>query len=471
MADNNVTRRRALQALGVAGFAGLAGCGEETGPGGDDDGNGNGETDPMTTEGTRTPQDVSGTIKIGVLQPLTGDLRYYGQQSVWGFLSGLAYKGDSEPPGDISAGTITMDVGDVTYELLLRDTEFTADIAQTRATDLVQSENVDMLFGCSSSGAATRVIDTVVSATNVPYMAGPAASADITSNNETCRDIVFRASENTAMDARSGGQYVAEETDVENVYLFGADYSFGRAVVNNYEQVLAANGVNVIDTRFVERGYSDWGPLLDNAEEAGADGIVGGFTVATLPQLFTAFLTGDYSFRAFGGFATLITNTVVGETMQNALGEDLTAQDIRDAKLGPFTTRYHWNQYDNPINDAFVDTYTSTYGMVPDLFTSGTFTAASAIHQAARYGGSLEGADIASELRGMTVRDTPKGENGYTFQTYNNQIRSEMTVADPIPTTDEWADAWSATIMPGEPRVRISGEDATIPESDVSCSL
>jgi branched-chain amino acid transport system substrate-binding protein len=273
------------------------------------------------------------------------------------------------------------------------------------------------------------------------------------------------------MDARSGGKYVAEETDVQDVYLFGADYSFGRAVVNNYRDVLEANGVNVIETRFVERGYSDWGPLLDNAEEAGADGIVGGFTVATLPQLFTAFLTGDYSYRAFGGFATLITNTVVGETMQNALGQDLTAQDIRDAKLGPFTTRYHWNQYDNDINDSFVEMYTDTYGIPPDLFSSGTFTAASAIHQGARLSGSLDGADIAGELRGMTVRDTPKGSNGYTFQTHNNQARSEMTVADPIPTTDEWADNWSAPIMPGEPRVRISGEDATIPASDMSCSL
>ncbi len=56
-------------------------------------------------------------------------------------------------------------------------------------------------------------------------MLGPAASADITSNSETCSDLVYRASENTAMDARSGGKYVARETDVSSVYLFGADYS------------------------------------------------------------------------------------------------------------------------------------------------------------------------------------------------------------------------------------------------------
>ncbi len=54
----------------------------------------------------------------------------------------------------------------------------------------------------------------------------------------------------------------------------------------------------------------------------------------------------------------------------------------------------------------------------------------------------------------MTVTDTPKGEDGYTFQEYNNQAQSAMTVANPIPTTDEWADNWRAAIMPGEPLAR-----------------
>jgi branched-chain amino acid transport system substrate-binding protein len=175
----------------------------------------------------------------------------------------------------------------------------------------------------------------------------------------------------------------------------------------------------------------------------------------------------------FGGFATQITNRIVGQTLLKALGEPLTEQKLRDTELGPFTTRYHWNQYDNEINSQFVDTYTSTYGVVPDLFTSGTFTAASAIVQAVEQSGSTEGADIADALRGMTVTDTPKGEGGYTFQEYNNQARSSMTVASVVPTTDEWADSWNAPVMPSEPLATIPAEEATIPaDSDqMGCSL
>ncbi len=446
-----------LGALGV-GLTGLSGCVSDP-----DDGNGG-------TEGTT---DTGQSVSIGMLQPLSGDLSYYGEQSLWGFLSGLAYKADTDPVADPSTGELTTTVGDVEYTIYVRDTEFTADTAQTAATNLVENQGVDMLAGCSSSGSARRVISTVVNQSEVPMMVGPAASAGITSNSDTCSDLVYRASENTAMDARSGGTYVANQTDISRVYLFGADYSFGRAVVNNYRDVLEAEGVEIIDTRFVERGYAEWEGLLDNAEEAGAEGVVGGFTVATLPNMFNAFLSGEYSFSVFGGFATRITNSVVGGTMQNVLGEPLTAEAIAGSNLGPFTTRYHWNQYDNAINDAFVDSYTDTYGVVPDLFTSGTFTAASAIHQAITEGGSTAGADIADALKGMTVTDTPKGENAYTFQEYNNQARSAMTVANPIPTTDEWADSWGAAIMPGEPLARIGGDQATIPEDSdqMDCSL
>jgi len=436
-------------AAGLAGVSGLSGC---LGGGGGS---------------------ASGTVTLGVLQPVSGELvQYYGTQSLWAFYSGLAHRADGDPLAaeDAADGDYSYEVGDVTYELLVRDTQFSADQAQTLATDLVQGEDVDMLVGATSSGSARRIAQNVVPQAEVPYVAGPAASAGVTNSPDNCSELVFRASETTAMDARSGGKYVATETDVDSVYLFGADYSFGRAVVNNYREVLEAEGVDIVDERLVERGTSEWEGLLQNAEEAGADGIVGGFTIVTLPALFTAFLQGEYSFRLFGGFATEALNAVVGGILDNQLDE-VTADSIYDAGLGPFTTRYHWNQYDNEINDAFVDTYTSAYGKVPDLFTSGMFTAASAIDQAVQEGGSTDGADVAEALRGMTVQDTPKGEGAYTFQEYNNQARSAMTVADAVPTAEEFADTWAAGVQPGEPVATFEAGETTIPAEDVDCSL
>ncbi|QDX39367.1 ABC transporter substrate-binding protein [Salarchaeum sp. JOR-1] len=462
-----VSRRALLRAAGAAGIAGIAGCS-------------GGSNTTTTTDGGTTGDTTSGgtmtggsKLKIGVLQPVSGSLKYYGQQALWGFYSGLAYKGDTSPIPNAATGTYTTTVGDVDYELVVRDTKFSADTAQSKAIDLVQNENVDMLFGLTSSGAATRVINTVVKPTGIPLMAGPAASAGITSNAETCHENVFRASENTAMDARSGGRYVAEQSDVSSVYLFGADYSFGHAVVENYRSVLEDHGIEIVGEKYVPQGYSQWDGLLQNAQDAGAEGIVGGFTVSTLPQMFTAYLQGDYDYTVFGGFATRITNQVVGQTLQKVLGKPLTREELQNTGLGPFTTRYHWNQYDNEINNSFVDTYTSTYGVVPDLFTSGTFTAASSIVQAVEAAGSTNGEDVSNALRGMTVADTPKGTDAYTFQTYNNQARSAMTVADVVPTSDEQSSNWGAPVMPSTPVATVGKDKTTIPKGspDMGCSL
>jgi len=465
-----------LRATGVAAAAGLAGCsGGGDGSGGDGGGDGGDGASSETTAGGSmgTPEGASGSVKIGVMQPLSGPLVYYGQQSLWGMYSGFAYKAGTDPIAEAASGTQTVTVGDVDYELVVRDTELSPDKAQQIATDLVQNEEVDLLWGCTSSGSADRVVKNVAKPSGTPIMVGPAASATITSSAETCGEHVFRANENTAMDARSGGAYVASETDVERVYLMGADYSFGHAVVQNYRSVLEAEGVEIVGEKFVPQGYSEFEGILDNAVAAGAQGFVGGFTAQTLPALITTFINGGYDMRMFGGFATEITTTIVGQTLQNALGTPLTAEEIATEKFGPFTTRYHWNQYENEVNDAYRQMHVETYGKVPDLLSAGQFVAASAVVQAVSESGSTDGADVADALRGMTVTDTPKGEGGYVFQEYNNQARSAMTIADPVPTTDEWSDTWGAAIMPSEPVATVEMDRTTIPadSSEMACQL
>jgi branched-chain amino acid transport system substrate-binding protein len=449
----------------VAGLTGLAGC--LGGGEGSDGSDGSAGSDGSDGSGG----DLSGeTVRIGALQPTSGDLQYYGQISLRGFYSGLAYKHDLDPIEDATPGTYTVEPeGGPTYEIVVEDTGFSPDTAQSVATDLVLDEEVDVLFGGTSSDSARRLINTVVDETDVPYLIGPAADAGITVSDEFCHPLAFRASEHTAMDARAGGTYVAENFDIDTVAVFASNNAFGQSVAENYAQVLQDNGVDVLEPRFVEVGYSEFDGLFQQAVSDGATGVVGGFTASTLPQFLTSAISFDV--QVFGGFAALLTTKLIGGTIESALGEGFTEQDIKGAGLGPFTSRYHWNQYENPINEDFRQMHIDAYGIVPDLFSSGTFTAASALSQAVSESGSTQGADIADALRGMTVADTPKGTDEYTFQQHNNQAASQMTVAWPVPTSDEYADTWDAPIMPGQPLERLEAEDVMVPEGDASCSL
>ncbi|APW99113.1 branched-chain amino acid ABC transporter substrate-binding protein [Halobiforma lacisalsi AJ5] len=451
----NTTRRGALKrtgALTAVGLGGLAGCLDEQGgqAGGD-------------------PEDE--TITIGALQPVSGELEYYGQISLMGFYSGLAYKYGVDPIEDMTTGSYELDPDDgPTFEIIVEDTEFNPETAQNVAESLVVDEDVDLLFGGSSSDSARRIIPNVVDEADVPYIIGPAADGDITVSSEHCHDLAFRASEHTAMDARAGGRYVAEQGDVSTVAIFAAEGAFGEGVANNYQEVLENQGVEVLEPRFVEAGYSEFEGMFDEAVEQGADGVVGGFTFITLPEFLPTAMSYD-EIQAFGGFAALVTTQITGQTVEAVLGEDFTAEDIQDAGLGPFTTRYHWNQYDNPINDEFVDLHIDAYDQVPDLFSAGTFVGASALVQAIEESGSTEGEDIADAMHGMTVTDTPKGENAYTFQEHNNQAASAMTVAWPVPTSEEYEDTWDAAVMPGEPVETYAAEEVVVPAEEASCDL
>ena len=161
--DERITRRAALCGLGAGGALGLAGClggGGEGDGGANNGGSGTNGSNGSTAGSSGGGGSGSGPVTIGVLQPLSGDLQYYGRLALQGILSGFAYKADSDPLTDVSTGPKSLSVGDTDYELLVQDTELSASTAQSLATDLVQDGDVDMLLGCASS-AVTQVINTV----------------------------------------------------------------------------------------------------------------------------------------------------------------------------------------------------------------------------------------------------------------------------------------------------------------------
>jgi branched-chain amino acid transport system substrate-binding protein len=46
-----------------------------------------------------------------------------------------------------------------------------------------------------------------------------------------------------------------------------------------------------------------------------------------------------------------------------------------------------------------------------------------------------------------------------------------MTIANPVPTSDEWAGSWDSAIMPSEPISRVGGEESNLPSDQVDCDL
>ena len=438
----------------------------------------------------------AGGLKIGVLQPYSGIEGYWGQMSTFGFVSGLAYSYGEDPPpeegGDNGEGetdtitvedgaTFTFEAEDRTYQLALRDTGLEAGQAQQAATSLVADENVDILFGCISSDATERVIEQVAKPTDTPYVVGASSGIATVGDPALCGRTIFRANEHTGMEARAEARYIGEETDTQTIFLLGPDNVFGRSFARLYRSALEENGVTVAGERFVPQGFSEFrGILEDIDEQAEALGI--NFTANTLPNFLPTFVDGNVSgafdLKGYAAFPGRTAMNLIGNTLESQFGE-ITEENIQASNIGGLASRYHWNQYENPINEEFVPGYTNAYGSVPDFFTSGSFAAGSAIGQAVEETGSENGDDVAEAMYGMTVEQTPKGENGYVFQEHNNQARSAMTVAEIVPNDESrWEgefgpEDWNAPIMPSEPVARISAEEAALPvdSPEMECDL
>jgi branched-chain amino acid transport system substrate-binding protein len=419
----------------------------------------------------------TGGLKIGIAQPYTGVASRWGKVSTRSFLSGLASAYEEEPvllnPDGFWAGErAVFEPGDRKYEVVLRDTTFNPSTAEQATTDLLTEENVDILYGIIDSSSAIRVIEQVVSQTDTLYMAGGTASMRVTSEPNLCGRKIFRTSEHIGMEARAIGTYIGQETDTETAYLLGVDSAFGRSFARMYRSALEENGVEVVGERFVPSGFSEFrGILGDIDNQAEALGV--GFTARTLQPFLDTFVKGTvagaFDLEVYAPLPGQLGMGLVGDILDTTLDE-VTRENIDELNIGGLASRYHWNQYENPINDEFVSGFEQEYGTLPALFAGGAFTAGSAVAQAVEETGSQDPDDIADAMYGMTVEKTPKGEGGYVFQEHNNQAKSPMTVANLVPNEEE---NWGASVMPSEPVARVSADEAAVPvdDPDMNCDL
>jgi branched-chain amino acid transport system substrate-binding protein len=414
----------------------------------------------------QTPSGQVDSVRIPVLLPVGGRRRPRIVAAVRGFFAYFGYRG-ADIPVTTDPQETTVDIDETTYTIDVRSPGTTAQNAQTAAREVVDDASV-IVGGADRETAAA--ISAVTTEASVPFLVGPADATGLTATEETCAESVFRAGETAAMDAITGARYLAmDRDDVDSAYIYHTDDDSGEAIREVYERVFEDNGVTVAGSVGIQPGgQTDWSGKLQQANEAEVDVAVGGFGTDAAIPLIAAFLDGSFSFRLvtswkgqqFAAGVAAVTQSILGTTSASA---------IENAGLGPFPARYHWNQFDNDINDAVVTAYRNRHGRNPDTATAGLFTSGAAIVQAIEETGSTESADIIAALRGMSVEETLKGAGAYQFQAHNNQARSPQTVAPVIPTEDD--QYWEVGVQPGDAVARIESDKTTPASESVTCDL
>jgi len=202
------------------------------------------------------------TIKIGVLEPMSGGMAFNGAAQVAGIKAAL--KDYTEKFGN---------PGGFEVELIVADTEGSADVGVTQAERLITEEKVSALMGTYNSGVSVPVIPVAVKYKTPFMVVNSVSDANLQEEN----DYAFRANVGDSQNASLGFEYRAWLNEqipggIKSFYIYTND-DWGIGVIEANTKYWKDNGAKweIIQTEPIETGVSDFSTIINKIKSSGAN--------------------------------------------------------------------------------------------------------------------------------------------------------------------------------------------------------
>ncbi len=307
--------------------------------------------------------------------------------------------GPATPVGDdIIAGieTATRMYGPVLgrpIELVIEESQWNAQLAVTKATKLVQQNQVVAILGTST--VESLALQPVADRLGVPIVTSNSGSAALTRQN--CTKWIFRTNAEDLMSAEALKYLLAQNPKLANARWFtlGHDYPFSRLVAGTVKSV---TGANYAGDAFAPMDTTDWSPFIARARSAGANAIMSSVTLGT-PLL--QFMQQANEF---------------GLTKEVQIVAPIGLPDWLVAKLGPLSTHiisagswaaWRYEEQDAPTKQ-FNERFYKEHNRVSGMQALQSASAALMLYNAIAKAGSTQPDAIVKALETVEVR-TPVG--------------------------------------------------------------
>jgi branched-chain amino acid transport system substrate-binding protein len=197
------------------------------------------------------------TIKIGLVQPLTGSVAYNGQADVAGSKQAVDER-------NAKGGVLGKKI-----ELVIEDGQCKPANSVNAAEKLIQKDKVVALSGafCSS---ATAAIMPVAEKYKMPLVTGVSSKADLTDKNNK---YFFRATETDALLAKSFAKIIYSNLNLKNIAYIGVNDDWGRGGVDEFSKQMTALGAKTALKEYFDHGTTDYYTLLTKLRASKADGV------------------------------------------------------------------------------------------------------------------------------------------------------------------------------------------------------
>lgn len=318
------------------------------------------------------------TIKIGVVQPLTGSVAYNGTSVVNG--AKLAAEEINKAGGVLGSQ----------LELVVEDGVCNPAKSVSAAEKLIQRDKVPVLVGAFCSSATLAVMP-LAENYKIPLVTGVSSNATLTEKGNTW---FFRACETDALQAKAFAKILAEDLKLKRLAYLGVNDDFGRGAVESFEHYMKDLGVETVAKDLFEHGTTDFYTVLTKFRAAKPDGV------------FVAAETQD------GSIFVKQSKEIGLDTKIFGVGSWATPDFMRlagDAAEGIYAAVSYASSLQSPKNEAFVKAYQARYNEPPGKYGAAGYNVINIIAQAI---------DRAKEASPAKIRDALEktdyeGPNGH----------------------------------------------------------
>jgi branched-chain amino acid transport system substrate-binding protein len=368
-----------------------------------------------TSAATTTAAGASGTssgqaqkpLVIGMINSRTGALSYYGDMLEKGFAIGMDY---------FTKGTNKIENREI--KVIIEDDGGDANKAVEAARKLVQQDGAEILVGTPSSASALAIAAVNDKELKKIFVVEPAASSALT--GASFNKYTFHTGRNTDQDAVTGASFAATQaTKTKKIVSFFQDYAFGQDSNNSWKEVATKTpGIQWVEVA-VPQSATEFTPYIQKVLDAAPDVLVVSWAGTTGSKLYQQMKDNDVFNKT---------------TVTGGVGDTATIKSLGDAIMGFQGMMVYWYQFPKTAeNDYLVKQYKDKYNAVPDLFSPGGFSAASAIYSAlTATKGNTDPEVMIPAMEGMSFA-TPKGK--MTFRKEDHQALQPMYIVKMVKDT------------------------------------
>ncbi len=286
-------------------------------------------------------------------------------------------------------------------ELMIGDTGGNPAGAKTKAQELIERDNVDMIFGPLAAFELLAISD-YIAAHKTPLLS-LAAAEDMTQRKPN--PYFVRASGTSGQNMHVLADYAAKELKYKSVITISEDFAFGYEQMGGFQRVFEGEGGRVVKKLWPPIVTPDYTPYI--AQLAGVDAVVQGFAGSNPLKFMKQYKDAGVTLPVLGG---------------GTAGDDALLKSFGDEAVGMVTASAYTSDLDSPVNKQFVAGMVRDTGSIPGLYAAGMYINGMIAEAALKTtGGKTDDKEaLISALRAVSLTDSPRGP--FHFDHFGNVV-------------------------------------------------